>query len=79
VSRTWFDRLLGRPAHVQVRGLSAGEYMDRVFVLYVREFLGMYDIPFQARERAMDTFLTPEQLRRKQNAEVLKKMGILPA
>jgi hypothetical protein len=53
--------------------------MDAVYVLYVREFLGMYDIPYQARERADDSFLTPEVLRRKQNAEVLKKMGILPA
>ena len=51
--------------------------MDAVYVLYVKEFLGPYDLPGMARERAGDSFMTEEQLRRKQNAEALRAMGIL--
>ena len=58
-------------------GLNAKEYLDAVYVLYCREFLGAYDVPFVARDRAGDTFLTPDQLRRKENAKALKQMGIL--
>lgn len=37
----------------------------------------MYDLPIHGRERAADSFLTEEQLRRKQNAAALRQMGIL--
>lgn len=47
-----------------------------MYVLYVKEFLGPYDVPSTARERAHDTFLTPDQYRRKQNAIALRQMGI---
>jgi hypothetical protein len=48
-----------------------------VYVYYCEEFLGPNDVPQKARERARDTFLTEEQLRRKQNAEALRQMGII--
>lgn len=50
--------------------------MNATYVLYVQELQGPQEPLMLARERAHDTFLSPEELRRKQNAEAFKQMGI---
>lgn len=49
--------------------------MNAAYVLYVQEFQSQGEPLAFARERAHDTFLTPEELRRKQNAAALKNLG----
>ncbi len=50
--------------------------MDAAYVLYIKEFQGQGEPLFLARQRAHDTFLSPEELRRKQNAESLRALGV---
>lgn len=50
--------------------------MNVAYSLYVKEFQLANEPLLLARDRAAETFMTEEELRRKQNAETLKKLGV---
>lgn len=58
--------------------MSLKQFLDATYVLYVQEFQGPGEPLMVARDRAHDSFLSPEELRRKQNAESFRKLGIRP-
>lgn len=52
------------------------EWCDLAYKFLVDSIRGPNESLYKAIERADDLFLTPEQLRRKQNAEAFRKLKI---
>lgn len=50
-------------------------FIDAAYVLFIQEFRVEGETLLQARLKAHDAFLSPEELRRKQNAQALKQLG----
>lgn len=54
------------------------DWCDLAYTLLVDSLRGRDENLYAAIERANDLFLTPEELRQKQNAEAFRKLGIPP-